>query len=259
MAASSATTRFAGRPRPQASAGATVQAQRSPGTPPAYRPAPPQVRRSVPMPLRAANSGHAIQRMNDDDDYAPPPRPTLWDWVRGPLARAEFNRHSQQATVVNLPPLPPPQVAVTVQGPVPRQGVLVRAPVPQQAVLVPAPQPTTPVLTPGERARNRAATAPVPTQPARAPRRNRGTRLVLTAPDVGGHLGTRQITHAVFRDIVFFTLNNNPPYTEIHVHRNGAGQAVQISMKVTGQTGNGTAVPYGSPLFNAAAAAASRY
>ncbi len=82
--------------------------------------------------------------------------------------------------------------------------------------------------------------------------------MALTAPDVGGYLGTIPTpTHAVFTDIVFFTLNNHPPYTEIHVHRNAGGAAVQISKKYTGMVGNGTAVPFGSALFNAAAAAAN--
>jgi hypothetical protein len=88
----------------------------------------------------------------------------------------------------------------------------------------------------------------------------RGTPLTLTAPDVGGYLNTLPTpTHAVFNDIVIFTLSNNGDYKEVHVHRNAARVVIQISKKQIGQQGNGPAVPAGTPLYVAAVAEAAKY
>ncbi len=83
-----------------------------------------------------------IQRMDVDDafevpaEYRPPPLPTLWDWIEGPLRRAEYERQypTQVATITDVP-VPVPQQGVLVPGPVPQQGVLVPAPVDIGALL----------------------------------------------------------------------------------------------------------------------------
>ena len=214
------------------------------GAPPVYRPqASAQAKVAaaiVPPQLR-----QSIQRMRR---FSERPLPTLWEGWVGP----EFNRlypsHEGIATVVDAPPLPAPQQAVPVPAPVPQYAVFVPGIVPQQAVRVP---------TPKERGLKKAAAKAATTPaPSKSKRRFKGEKMALTAPDVGVYLNTVPITHAVFHDIVFFTLNNHPPYTEIHVHRDAMGNAVQISMKYTGMVGNGAPVPPGSALFIAAANAA---
>jgi hypothetical protein len=141
----------------------------------------------------------------------------------------------------------PPQPAL---GPAPQQPAQQQPPANQPAPQVPAP-PQPPQIPAGP--------APQPPPPARRGR-FRGRRLVLGVPDVGGYLNTLATpNHAVFADIVIFSLNNNPGFNEIHVHRNALRVAVQISKKQTGDQGNGTAVAAGSALFIAAAAAAANH
>lgn len=102
-----------------------------------------------------------------------------------------------------------------------------------------------------------------PVQPKRMiqpARRFRGTPMVLTVPDVGGHLNTLATpNHPTFADIVIFTLNNNVGFNQIHVHRNAAGAVLQISKKNTDTQGNGTAVALISVLGQAAIARAADY
>jgi Domain of unknown function (DUF4157) len=144
----------------------------------------------------------------------------------------------------------------------PQQEPVVKAPVQQDDVPVPNSQPPKP-LSPMERKLRNQKTGNQPAQQpvtAKSKKKPKSSPMSLQAPDVGAYLNTLLTPgHATFHDIVIFTLNNNPGYNQIHVHRNNAGVAVQISKKSTDTAGNGPAVPIGSPLFAAAAAVAANY
>lgn len=88
----------------------------------------------------------------------------------------------------------------------------------------------------------------------------RGTPLSLSSPDVGTYLNTLHINnHKTFKSIVIFTLNNNDSFNEIHLHRDGTKKVIQISLKQTGQEGNGTPVQPQSLLFKEAVEKAKEY
>jgi hypothetical protein len=204
---------------------------------------------SKPSALRLSAS---VQRQEDDDDdfevpaeYRPPPLPTLGDWLTPALRRAAMYP-TYRARVTNLP-APIPQYGVLVPGLVPQRGVLVHAPVPQRAQVVRTP-------------RDRRAQQPPPQpQPTRA-KKKKFVPLILTAPDVGSYVSTLVTPgHHTFHDIVIFTLNNNPGYNQIHVHRNAARVVIQISKKHTTTQGNGPAVLLGSQLGQEAIAKAANY
>jgi hypothetical protein len=217
------------------------------GAPPVYRPQATAQARHAAAIVPPALLGQSIQRMRR---FSERPLPTLWEGWVGPEFNRRYPSYEGIATVVDAPPLPAEQYAVPgfAPPPVPQQVIFVPGIAPQQAVRVP---------TPKERGLKKAAAKAATTPaPSKSKRRFKGEKMALTAPDVGVCLNTVPITHAVFHDIVFFTPNNHPPYTEIHVHRDAMGNAVQISMKYTGMVGNGAPVPFGSALFVAAANAA---
>ncbi|MBX8486531.1 hypothetical protein [Pseudomonas cichorii] len=81
----------------------------------------------------------------------------------------------------------------------------------------------------------------------------------LGVPNIGGHLNTLILNNSQYRDIVCFVLNNNPGYSEIHVHRNGLRQAVMISRVVSGYGGGRNHLLHTDPLFTEAAQAASAH
>jgi multidrug efflux pump subunit AcrA (membrane-fusion protein) len=90
-------------------------------------------------------------------------------------------------------------------------------------------------------------------------KRNKGTPMALGLANVGGYLGRQTITgHATFVLNLFYTLNNNPPYNQIHVHLDSNDTVVYVSMKYTGQQGNGQHVASNSALFAEAAQRAAR-
>ncbi len=89
--------------------------------------------------------------------------------------------------------------------------------------------------------------------PSARKKRTKGTPLALGVPDVGGYLGRQPITgHPTFVLNLFYTLNNHPGFNQLHVHLDAAGTVRYVSKKFTGQQGNGTQVNAGTALFNSA-------
>ena len=117
--------------------------------------------------------------------------------------------------------------------------------------------------TPANRSRlgpNRATEPKTSVTPTPAKKKRfKGTPMTLAAPDIGVLMGRQAIAnHPVFVLNLFYPLNNNPGFNELHVHLDVNNVVVYVSKKTTGQAGNGTLVPPGSALFNLAAARAAQ-
>lgn len=101
-----------------------------------------------------------------------------------------------------------------------------------------------------------AAVAAVPTAKKK---KFSGKPMKLGVPDIGSKLGQQDITnHPAFVLNLFYTLNNHPPENQIHIHLGADGRVLYVSKKTTGQSDNGVRVPNNSQLFRDAADRAAR-
>ncbi len=187
---------------------------------------------------------------SDEDEYAPPPLPTVWDFVRPELSRADVKRR-RRPTIAEEPTF---EMSSLFPEPEPLTVAPASAP-----LTVASASPKTPAERQAARSLKNHATG-TQNNAVKSKKKFRGTSMPLTSPDVGGYLNTLLTPgHANFTDIVIFTLNNNLGFSEIHVHRGAAGVVLQISKKQTGDVGNGTPVPQGTPLYNEAVAASAHH
>jgi hypothetical protein len=128
-----------------------------------------------------------------------------------------------------------------------QQDLAVKALAQHADMQVPKPQPQT-KMTPADRMKQKTGTQPAQ-QPT--PRKLKKTYqpMEIGSPNVGSWVNTIAVNnHATFRSIVVLTLNNDPDYNQLHLHRDANRIVVQISKKHTTTQGNGPSVPLGSAM-----------